>query len=73
MTSKVQNDRCIDCRYWQFIDLGRIHTKAGVCKKSPPTAVPFLHDDEADRMRHGRAFWARTLEHDWCGEFKRNT
>lgn len=55
MTSAVQKERCLDCRFWQFIDLGRVHTKAGVCKKAPPTAVPFLDDADADRRRHGRA------------------
>lgn len=63
--------RCDECRWWEHYDNGRIHTRVGLCKRMPPSAVPFrdAHPDD-DRNNRGRAVWPVMLEYEWCGEFK---
>lgn len=62
--------RCGECRWWEWYDNGRVHARVGLCKRMPPTAVPFTdsHPDD-DRRHRGRAYWPVLLEHEACGEF----
>mgnify|MGYP006347495909 CR=1 FL=1 len=65
------DDRCGDCRFWHHYDNGRIHTRVGLCKRMPPTAIPFAdpHPDD-DRNRRGKALWPVMVEGEFCHEFK---
>jgi hypothetical protein len=65
--------RCEDCVWWKHYDNGRIHTRVGLCKRMPPTAIPFENPHREDDMANrGRPLWPIMAEYQWCGEFTPN-
>lgn len=62
--------RCDECKWWEHYDNGRVHTRVGLCKRHPPTAIEFDHPHPNDeRSRRGKALWPILRDSDWCGEF----
>ena len=67
-----QADECFGCHYWRRMpsDEEAGYPVGLCCRHAPQPFVPSEQQSDEHELDQYSVFWPRTINEDWCGEFK---